>query len=179
MQQRKPRRRAASALNPRRDSQARQPSIKEAPYHSKSSPTEETDEMSGRNLTKAKILVVHRIGFVRSGVLSLIAKGMQFAVCGETDEAPLARETARGRYWIEVVRRGRDTPHQGISKPESNRGNTGAFRTAGCVLGSTCLSGGSASLSEYRGCSRTAQGVRRNLSRPLVRRCERVAANPK
>jgi len=38
------------------------------------------------------VLVVHRIGFVRSGVLSLIAKSMQFAVCGETDEAPLARE---------------------------------------------------------------------------------------
>ena len=38
------------------------------------------------------MLVVHRVGFVRSGVLSLIAKSMEFAVCGETDEAPLARE---------------------------------------------------------------------------------------
>ena len=44
------------------------------------------DDMSGKGLTKAKVLVVHRIGFVRSGVLSLIAKSMQFAVCGETDE---------------------------------------------------------------------------------------------
>ena len=48
--------------------------------------------MSGKRLTKAKILVVHRTGFVRSGVLSLIAKSMQFMACGETDEAPLARE---------------------------------------------------------------------------------------
>ena len=48
--------------------------------------------MSGKNPTKAKVLVVHRIGFVRSGVLSLIAKSVQFLVCGETDDAPLARE---------------------------------------------------------------------------------------
>jgi DNA-binding NarL/FixJ family response regulator len=48
--------------------------------------------VSGKRLTKAKILVVHRTGFVRSGVLSLIAKSMQFMACGETDEAPLARE---------------------------------------------------------------------------------------
>ena len=48
--------------------------------------------MSGKRLTKAKVLVVHRIGFVRSGVLSLIAKSIQFTACGETDEAPLARE---------------------------------------------------------------------------------------
>jgi DNA-binding NarL/FixJ family response regulator len=48
--------------------------------------------VSGKNRTRAKVLVVHRIGFVRSGVLSLIAKSMQFAVCGETDDAPLARE---------------------------------------------------------------------------------------
>jgi len=48
--------------------------------------------VSGKSPTKAKVLVVHRIGFVRSGVLSLIARSMQFAVCGETDAAPLARE---------------------------------------------------------------------------------------
>jgi DNA-binding NarL/FixJ family response regulator len=61
-------------------------------YRLKSSPTENPDDLSGKRLTKAKVLVVHRIGFIRSGVLSLIAKSMQFAVCGETDEAPLARE---------------------------------------------------------------------------------------
>ena len=54
--------------------------------------TEEPDDVSGKRLTKAKVLVVHRTGFVRSGVLSLIAKSMQFMACGETDEAPLARE---------------------------------------------------------------------------------------
>jgi DNA-binding NarL/FixJ family response regulator len=48
--------------------------------------------VSGKRLTKAKVLVVHRIGFVRSGVLSLIAKSRQLVACGETDEAPLARE---------------------------------------------------------------------------------------
>ena len=48
--------------------------------------------MSGKRLTKAKVLVVHRTGFVRSGVLSLIAKSMQFIACGETEEAPVARE---------------------------------------------------------------------------------------
>jgi len=48
--------------------------------------------VSGKGPTKAKVLVVHRTGFVRSGVLSLIANSMQFMACGETDEAPLARE---------------------------------------------------------------------------------------
>ena len=54
--------------------------------------TKEPDDVSGKRLTKAKVLVVHRIGFVRSGVLSLIANSIQFTACGETDEAPLARE---------------------------------------------------------------------------------------
>jgi DNA-binding NarL/FixJ family response regulator len=54
--------------------------------------TGEPDDVSGKRLTKAKILVVHRTGFVRSGVLSLIAKSMQFVACGETEEAPVARE---------------------------------------------------------------------------------------
>jgi DNA-binding NarL/FixJ family response regulator len=61
-------------------------------YGLKKSLTEKPDEVSGKGRTKAKVLVVHRIGFVRSGLLSLIAKSMQFVVCGETDEAPLARE---------------------------------------------------------------------------------------
>jgi DNA-binding NarL/FixJ family response regulator len=54
--------------------------------------TEEPDDVSGKRPTKAKVLVVHRTGFVRHGVLSLIAKSMQFMACGETDEAPLARD---------------------------------------------------------------------------------------
>jgi DNA-binding NarL/FixJ family response regulator len=58
----------------------------------KKSLTEEPDNLSGKRRTKAKVLVVHRIGFVQSGVLSLIAKSGQFMACGETDEAPLARE---------------------------------------------------------------------------------------
>ena len=61
-------------------------------YGSEKSLTEEPDDVSGKGRTKAKVLVVHRIGFVRAGVISLIAKSMQFVVCGETDEAPLARE---------------------------------------------------------------------------------------
>lgn len=48
--------------------------------------------MSGKRPTKAKVLVVHRTGFVRHGALSLIAKSVQFVACGETDEAPVARE---------------------------------------------------------------------------------------
>ena len=64
-------------------------------YGSKKSLTQKPDEISGKRPTKAKVLVVHRTGFIRSGVLSLIAKSMQFVVCGETDEAPLARELFR------------------------------------------------------------------------------------
>jgi DNA-binding NarL/FixJ family response regulator len=51
--------------------------------------------VSGKRPTKAKLLVVHRTGFIRSGVLSLIANSLQFIACGETEEAPLARELFR------------------------------------------------------------------------------------
>src|SRR5438552_1403703 len=79
MQQRKDRRRAPRALNTPRSSRE------------KKSPNK-PDNVSGKCLTKTKVLVVYRTGFVRSGVLSLIGKSMQFVVCGETGEAPLARE---------------------------------------------------------------------------------------
>src|SRR5262249_32157306 len=92
MQQRRDRRLAARAFNPQRNTREKQPSDKKHVYGSKKSLTEVPDGVSGKGPTKAKVLVVHRAGFVRSGVLSLIAKSVQFAVCGETDEAPLARE---------------------------------------------------------------------------------------
>jgi DNA-binding NarL/FixJ family response regulator len=53
---------------------------------------ETPDNVSGKPLTKAKVLVVHRAGFIRSGALSLIANSMKFVACGETDDAPTARE---------------------------------------------------------------------------------------
>src|SRR5262245_781654 len=92
MQQRKTTRHAAGALNPRRKAGGKQRQENRSLYRARKSLTETTDDLSGKGPTKAKVLVVHRIGFVRSGVLSLIAKSMQFAVCGETDEAPRARE---------------------------------------------------------------------------------------
>ena len=92
MQQHKNRRLAARALNPRRNTRNKQQPENRSIYRSKKSLTDEPDGLSGKGPTKAKVLVVHRIGFVRSGVLSLIAKSMQFMVCDETDDAPLARE---------------------------------------------------------------------------------------
>jgi DNA-binding NarL/FixJ family response regulator len=92
MQQRKERRLTARALNPKCNTRKKQRPDKRSVYGSKKSLTEEPDDLSGKGLTKTKVLVVHRTGFVRSGVLSLIAKSMQFMACGETDEAPLARE---------------------------------------------------------------------------------------
>jgi DNA-binding NarL/FixJ family response regulator len=91
MQQRKNRRLAARAFNPKRTGRKTLPD-KRSVYGSKKSLTERPDDVSGKGRTKARVLVVHRIGFVRAGVLSLIAKSMRFAVCGETDEASLARE---------------------------------------------------------------------------------------
>jgi len=92
MQQRKERRLAARALNAKRNTGKKQWPHKRYGRGSKKSPTEGPDDVSGKGPTKAKVLVVHRTGFVRAGVLSLIAKSMQCVVCGETDEAPLARE---------------------------------------------------------------------------------------
>ena len=92
MQQRKNRRLAARALNPQRNTGKKQRPNKRSVDGSKKSLTEDPDDVSGKGPTKAKVLVVHRIGFVRAGVLSLIEKTVQFVVCGETAEAPLARE---------------------------------------------------------------------------------------
>src|SRR5215813_6921862 len=92
MQQRKTTPHAAGALNSRRKTGGKQRQENRSLYRARKSLTEKHDDVSGKGPTKAKVLVVHRIGFVRSGVLSLIAKSMQFAVCGETDDAPLARE---------------------------------------------------------------------------------------
>jgi len=92
MQQRKNRRLAARALKRQRNTRNKQQPENRSIYRSKKSLTDEPDGLSGKGPTKAKVLVVHRIGFVRSGVLSLIAKSMQFMVCDETDDAPLARE---------------------------------------------------------------------------------------
>jgi DNA-binding NarL/FixJ family response regulator len=95
MQQRKDKRHAARALNPQRNIGEKRGSGNRFAYGSKKPLTQKPDEVSGKRPTKAKVLVVHRTGFIRSGVLSLIAKSMQFVVCGETDEAPLARELFR------------------------------------------------------------------------------------
>ena len=92
MQQRKNRRLASRALNPQRNTRKKQRPDKRSVDGSKKSLTEDPDDVSGKDPTKAKVLIVHRIGFVRAGVLSLIEKTVQFVVCGETDEAPLARE---------------------------------------------------------------------------------------
>jgi DNA-binding NarL/FixJ family response regulator len=82
----------ARALNPRSNTGGKQGSDNAFAHGLKKSLTEDPDDVSGKRRTKAKVLVVHRTGFVRSGVLSLIAKSKQFVACGETDEAPLARE---------------------------------------------------------------------------------------
>ena len=92
MQQRRTRRLAARALNAKRNTREKQWPDNRFVYRSKKSLTQKPDDVSGKGRTKAKVLVVHRTGFVRAGVLSLIAKSVEFVVCGETDEAPLARE---------------------------------------------------------------------------------------
>jgi DNA-binding NarL/FixJ family response regulator len=96
-QRKKPPSRKATARQGEAAGQGHAPSLRpQRPGRSepqvKKSLTEEPDNVSGKYLTKAKVLVVHRTGFVRSGVLSLIAKSLQFLACGKTDEARVARE---------------------------------------------------------------------------------------
>lgn len=91
-QQRKDGRLTARTLNPQSDAGEKQQADNRRARRLKASPTEDPDDVSGKCPTKAKVLVVYRTGFVRSGVLSSIASSVQFAVCGETGEAPLARE---------------------------------------------------------------------------------------
>jgi DNA-binding NarL/FixJ family response regulator len=93
MQPRKHRRLAVHApLNPERNS-GQEHLHGNAPVNgSKKSLTKPPYAVSGKHLTRTQVLVVYRTGFVRSGVLSLIAKSSQFVVCGETEEAPVARE---------------------------------------------------------------------------------------
>src|SRR4051812_21126158 len=92
MQKRKTRRPATRASNAQRNAREKLGPQKRTVYGLRKSLTERPDDVSGKAPTKAKVLVVHRLGFVRAGVLSLIDKSIQFVVCGETDEAPLARE---------------------------------------------------------------------------------------
>src|SRR5436190_13123584 len=90
--QRKVRPRTPSALQRQRDTRERQEPENISAQRTKKSLAQNPDDLSGKRPTKPKVLVVYRTGFVRSGVLSLIGKSMQFVVCGETGEAPLARE---------------------------------------------------------------------------------------
>ena len=92
MRQRKDRPRVARALQPQRNPREKRWSDNVSVQKTKNSLTGDPDDVSGKAPTKARVLVVYRIGFVRSGVLSLIGKSAQFVVCGETDQAPLARE---------------------------------------------------------------------------------------
>jgi DNA-binding NarL/FixJ family response regulator len=91
-QQRKKRRLAARARNPQGHTGEKESPGNTSAHGLRRSLTAAPDNVSGKRRTKVKVLVVHRTGFVRSGVLSLIAKSVQFSACGETDEAPLARE---------------------------------------------------------------------------------------
>src|SRR5215467_11985692 len=92
MQHRKDRRRVARALNPQRNTPEKQWPGNMCVHRTKNTLTQKPDDVSGKRPTKPKVLVIYRTGFVRSGVLSLIGKSMQFVVCVETGEAPLARE---------------------------------------------------------------------------------------
>ena len=92
MRQRKARPRVARALQLQRNTREKQWPDNVSVHKTKNSLTGDPDDVSGKGPTKAKVLVVYRTGFVRSGVLSLIGKSAQFVVCGETGEAPLARE---------------------------------------------------------------------------------------
>jgi DNA-binding NarL/FixJ family response regulator len=93
MRQRKDRRRAARALPPQRNTGERQsPPDNMSVHRTKTSLTANPDNVSGKRPTKTQVLVVYRAGFVRSGVLALIGKSGRFVVCGETEEAPLARD---------------------------------------------------------------------------------------
>jgi DNA-binding NarL/FixJ family response regulator len=89
MRQYKSRRPAAHALNPKRNA-GQKPWRSKFVQQSTKPPTAEPEDVSGKRPTK--VLIVYRTGFVRSGVLSLIASRKEFVVCGETGEAPFARE---------------------------------------------------------------------------------------
>jgi len=90
--QRKVRPRTPSALQRQHDIRERQEPENISAQRTKKSLAQNPDDLSGKRPTKPKVLIVYRTGFVRSGVLSLIGKSVQFVVCGETGEAPLARE---------------------------------------------------------------------------------------
>jgi DNA-binding NarL/FixJ family response regulator len=93
MRPRKQRRLAARAPRKlRRNTGQKNAPEKTVVHRSKKSLTAGPYAVSGKRPTRTKVLVVYRTGFVRSGVLLLIGESSQFVVCGETEEAPLARE---------------------------------------------------------------------------------------
>jgi DNA-binding NarL/FixJ family response regulator len=92
MPQRKERPRTPRAFNAKRNTREKQWPDNKSVHRTKNPLTQNPGDVSGKRPTKARVLVVYRTGFVRSGVLSLIGKSREFVVCGETDQAPLARE---------------------------------------------------------------------------------------
>jgi DNA-binding NarL/FixJ family response regulator len=81
-----------ASLNLKQNTEQKQPPASTFSHGSKKAPTEWPYPVSGKSPTRMQVLVVYRTGFVRSGVVSVITKSSQFVVCGETDQAPLARE---------------------------------------------------------------------------------------
>ena len=79
-------------------------------YSSKKSLTEEPDDVSGKGLTKAKVLVVHRTGFVR--VRSALVNCEKHAIYGVRRNGRSAfgagivpaSQTAFGCDWVEAFR---------------------------------------------------------------------------
>jgi len=90
--QRKNRPRTPRAFHRQRKTGEQQSPANISGHRTKNPLTQKPDDVSGKRPTKTKVLVIYRTGFVRSGVLSLIGKSLRFVVCGETGEAPLARE---------------------------------------------------------------------------------------
>ena len=57
-----------------------------------SSRTESPMDSPMKRLAKLKLLIIHHVPLVRSGLIGLIKATGRFAVCGETDDAPTGRE---------------------------------------------------------------------------------------
>jgi DNA-binding NarL/FixJ family response regulator len=58
----------------------------------RSSTTKSPIDSPMKRLAKVKVLIIHHAPLVRSGLVALMQATGRFAVCGETDDAPTARE---------------------------------------------------------------------------------------
>src|SRR5215472_2086442 len=79
-------------VSPVREPKINNVTIRRDSGRNRSSMTKSPIDSPMKVMAKTKTLIIHHLPLIRSGLVALIEATGRFAVCGETDDAPTARE---------------------------------------------------------------------------------------